>query len=397
MKFITELLAGEPVQFRPLGDVFDMRNGYTPSKSNADYWVGGVIPWFRMEDIRLNGRILSDAVQHITPQAVKGSGLFKAGSIIMATTATIGEHALLIVDSLANQQFTNFSIRKSLADKLDTKFVYYYFFILGELCLQNVNVSSFPSVDMDWLKRQMFPILPLRVQRKIVEILDNFAELTARQKQYEYYRNRLLSFDKIGGDLTVLWKPLGEVGEFVRGNGLQKKDFTNSGVPAIHYGQIYTYYGLSTKHTKSFVSEEFAKKARKAKHGNLIIATTSENDEDVCKAVAWLGSEEVAVSSDACFYTHSLEPKYVAYWFQTEQFQEQKRTYITGTKVRRVNASDLGKIIIPIPPLEEQRRIVEVLDRFDTLAHSLTEGLPREIELRQKQYEYYRNQLLSFA
>lgn len=247
----------------------------------------------------------------------------------------------------------------------------------------------------------MFPILPLRVQRKIVEILDNFAELTAeltaRQKQYEYYRNRLLSFDKIGGDLTVLWKPLGEVGEFVRGNGLQKKDFTNSGVPAIHYGQIYTYYGLSTKHTKSFVSEEFAKKARKAKHGNLIIATTSENDEDVCKAVAWLGSEEVAVSSDACFYTHSLEPKYVAYWFQTEQFQEQKRTYITGTKVRRVNASDLGKIIIPIPPLEEQRRIVEVLDRFDTLAHSLTEGLPREIELRQKQYEYYRNQLLSFA
>lgn len=190
---------------------------------------------------------------------------------------------------------------------------------------------------------------------------------------------------------------LGEIGSFTRGSGLQKKDLTTQGIPAIHYGQIYTYYGTYAKKTKSFVTKDFALKARKAKHGDLIIATTSENDEDVCKAVAWLGDENIAVSSDACFYAHTMNPKYVAYYFQTELFQSQKRKFITGTKVRRVNANDLAKITIPLPPLSVQREIVEILDKFDTLTNSISEGLPKEIELRRKQYEYYRNQLLSFS
>ncbi len=91
-----------------LKELFELRNGYTPSKAVAEFWDGGTIPWFRMEDIRTNGRILSDSIQHITPEAVKTAGLFDANSFIMATTATIGEHAWLIADSLANQQFTNF-------------------------------------------------------------------------------------------------------------------------------------------------------------------------------------------------------------------------------------------------------------------------------------------------
>ena len=192
--------------------------------------------------------------------------------------------------------------------------------------------------------------------------------------------------------------PLGhpEVGKFIRGGGLQKKDFTEHGVGCIHYGQIYTHYGTYADRTKTFVSEEFFKKARKAQAGDLVIATTSENDEDVCKAVAWLGMDEIAVSSDACIYRHNLNPKYVSYFFQTEQFQKQKRQHITGTKVRRVNADDLAKLLIPIPSPEEQARIVAILDKFDALTNSITEGLPREIELRQKQYEHYRNLLLGF-
>ncbi len=128
----------------------------------------------------------------------------------------------------------------------------------------------------------------------------------------------------------------------------------------------------------------------------MIIATTSENDEDLCKAVAWLGSEDIAVSSDACFYRHNLNPKYVAYFFQTEQFHKQKRKFITGAKVKRVNASNLEKIKIPVPSTEEQERIVNILDKFDVLTTSISEGLPKEIELRKKQYEYYRNKLLTF-
>lgn len=246
------------------------------------------------------------------------------------------------------------------------------------------------------------PEKSLAIQGEIVRILDSFTELTAeltaelaaRKKQYNHYRDQLLTFED--GEVDHL--PMGDkrIGEFIRGGGLQKKDFVDEGVGCIHYGQIYTHYGAFADTTKSFVSEEFAKKARMASTGDVIIATTSENDDDVCKAVAWLGEDDVAVSSDACFYSHHLNPKFVSYFFQTEQFQKQKRAYITGTKVRRVNADSLAKILIPVPAPKEQARIVEILDKFDTLTTSLSEGLPREIELRQKQYEYYRDLLLSF-
>lgn len=194
------------VSWLTLGEVFETRNGYTPSKANAAFWENGTIPWFRMEDIRANGGVLKDSIQHVTPQAIKGKGLFMAGSIIMATTATIGEHALILSNALANQRFTNFRVRNSMEDKLLTKFVYYYFFIIDEWCKQNVNVSSFPSVEIERLKKQPFPIPSLAEQQRIVSILDKFEALTTsiseglpkeielRRKQYEYYRNQLLSF-----------------------------------------------------------------------------------------------------------------------------------------------------------------------------------------------------------
>lgn len=191
-----------------MSEVFEIKNGYTPSKAKPEYWTNGTIPWFRMEDIRTNGRILEDSIQHITPEAVKGGRLFPANSIILATTATIGEHALIIADSLANQQFTNLSIRKSLADELDMKFFFYYMFIVDEWCKNNTNTSGFESVDMVKFKKLQIPIPPMKEQQRIVAILDKFetlvndiseglpAEIAARRQQYEYYRDKLLTFKR---------------------------------------------------------------------------------------------------------------------------------------------------------------------------------------------------------
>ncbi|WP_315548099.1 restriction endonuclease subunit S [Lautropia mirabilis] len=190
---------------------------------------------------------------------------------------------------------------------------------------------------------------------------------------------------------------LGDVGCFVRGTGIQKSDFREKGVGCIHYGQVHTHYGTWADETKSFVDSEFAQRLRKAQKGDLVIATTSEDDDAVAKAVAWLGEEDVVVSTDAYIFRHSLNPKYVSYFFQTEQFHKQKRPYITGTKVRRISGENLAKIRIPVPAREEQDRIVAILDKFDVLTNSIAEGLPREIELRRKQYEYYRDKLLSFV
>lgn len=137
-----------------IGEVFELRNGYTPSKAVNAFWEGGTIPWFRMEDIRTNGGILKDAIQHITPLAVKGAGLFEKNSIILATTATIGVHAMLIADSLANQQFTNFRVRKSLSNSYIDNFLYYSFFNIDEWSKKNTNSGGLLSVNMPLLVKQ---------------------------------------------------------------------------------------------------------------------------------------------------------------------------------------------------------------------------------------------------
>ena len=123
----------------------------------------------------------------------------------------------------------------------------------------------------------------------------------------------------------VEYRKLGEVGTFTRGSGIQKKDFVENGRPCIHYGQVYTYYGLSATETKSSISEELYAGRKKATKGDLVIATTSENEMDVCKCVAWLGDEPRAVSGDAYIFSHNQDPKYVAYLFCSDQFQEQKK------------------------------------------------------------------------
>jgi type I restriction enzyme S subunit len=184
---------------------------------------------------------------------------------------------------------------------------------------------------------------------------------------------------------------LGEVGEFTRGNGLQKKDLTEEGVAAIHYGEIHTHYGTSTAETKSFVSEAVAAKLRKARPGDLVIATTSEDDDGVAKAVAWVGDREVAVSSDAYIYRHDLEPTYVAHFFQSDRFQDQKKRLVTGTKVRRVSGESLAKIRIPVPPPAIQQEVARILTTMEALEREL-EG---ELETRRQQYVYYRDSLLT--
>lgn len=186
----------------------------------------------------------------------------------------------------------------------------------------------------------------------------------------------------------VKHQTLGEIGEFIRGNGIQKRDFRDSGFGCIHYGQIYTYYGLFADHTKSFIDPNLAEKRKKAYKGDLVIATTSENEEDVCKACAWLGEEPIAISGDAYIFRHHQNPKYISYCFQSELFQSQKKKYITGTKVLRVNGGAMAKIHVPVPPLPVQEEIVQILDSFSSLE--------AELEARRKQYAYYRDELLTF-
>ncbi|RWZ24811.1 restriction endonuclease subunit S [Escherichia coli] len=198
------------------------------------------------------------------------------------------------------------------------------------------------------------------------------------------------------------WLPLGELGELVRGNGLPKSDFTESGVPAIHYGQIYTFYGLSTETTKSFVSHETAKKLKKVNSGDVVITNTSENFTDVGKALVYLGKEQAVTGGHATIFkpNSTIIGKYFAYFTQTDSFANEKRKYSKGTKVIDVSASDMAKITIPIPCPENpekslaiQSEIVRILDKFTALTAELT----AELKIRKKQYNYYHDRLFSFG
>lgn len=201
---LLDLEGKDGVEMKSLGEVCDVKNGYTPSTKNADFWEEGNIPWFTLEDIRKSGRILSDAVKHITPLGVKKNGLFPKDSIIVSTTATIGEHALILVDFMCNQQITCISINNKFKYNIGVKFLYYLGNTIGEWCRRNVNGGGGLSiVSTSKLKQYAIPIPSKEEQLRIVSILDQFeasianleAQLKEREKQYEYYRNQLLTFE----------------------------------------------------------------------------------------------------------------------------------------------------------------------------------------------------------
>lgn len=188
---------------------------------------------------------------------------------------------------------------------------------------------------------------------------------------------------------AVEWQTLGEVGELVRGNGLTKKDLSDDGVPAIHYGQIYTHFGTFATQTKSFVSTALAKKLKKAQNGDVLLAGTSENLKDVMKPLGWLGGE-IAISGDMFAFRpnkQQLDTKYLTYLLQAHEFQKYKEKHAHGTKVIRLKSEKFLSFIIPIPPLSVQSQIVQILDTFTELT--------AELSMRQKQYQYYRDLLLS--
>lgn len=269
--------------------------------------------------------------------------------------------------------------------------------------MQHAKGAKMPRGDKRAILAYRIPIPPLEIQEETVRVLDSFsaleaeletqlqAELEARRRQYEHYRNQLLMCKE-----HVEYKALGEVAELVRGNGLPKSVFTEAGVGAIHYGQIYTHYKTWATEIISFVTPETAAPLTKVDPGDLIVTNTSENLEDVGKAVAWLGDSQIVTGGHATVVKHHQNSKYLSYWFQTQEFATQKRKLATGTKVIDVSAKQLSRVMIPIPPLEEQERIAAILDKFDALVNDLSVGLPAELNARRKQYEYYRDKLLTF-
>lgn len=189
---------------------------------------------------------------------------------------------------------------------------------------------------------------------------------------------------------------LGEIGTFERGRRFVHGDDRDSGIPCIHYGELYTHYGIWADKVKTHINKELTTKFRYAEKNDVVIVAAGENKIDIGIGVAWLGAEKVAIH-DACFiFRHNQNPKYISYCLRTYNYHQQIKKYVSEGKICSISADGLAKADIMLPSLSEQERIVKILDRFDSLCNDISSGLPAEIEARKKQYEYYRDLLLTF-
>ena len=387
------------VEYKELREIFNLKNGYTPSKANKEYWEDTDINWFRIEDINTNGRVLSSSIEKVNKKGVKGK-LLPKNTLIISTSATIGEYALITEEFLCNQRFSCLIIKKEYKNILSPMFLRYYAHILSKKCKENIKIGNFPSVDIDKFKKFLIPLPPLEVQNEIVRILDNFtaltaeltAELTARKKQYSWYRDYLLKFQ----NKVEIVKLKDIATEMYRGNGIKREEVRETGIPCVRYGEIYTEYGISFEKTKSYTDENLITNKKYIEYGDILFAITGESVEEIGKSTAYIGKEKCLVGGDILVMKHKQDPVYLSYVLSTENAQKQKSKGKIKSKVVHTNATDIGEIEIPLPPLEVQKRIVEVLDNFEKICNDLNIGLPAEIEARQKQYEYYREKLLNF-
>ncbi|ORO60180.1 type I restriction endonuclease subunit S [Streptococcus oralis subsp. oralis] len=379
---------------------------------------------------RVTNKIIETTAITKSTAPSRAQRIVKSDDIILGTTRPTLKRFTKITDDYNNQICsTGFYIFRTNGEVLPN-YVYHIFSSSDfyKYLEENQSGVSYPAISDTLVKKYKIPVPSLEIQSRIVQVLDNFdtvcndlniglpKEIELRQKQYEYFREKLLTFIAEGEytesrveewDNSALIKllqwvfgsirvELGSICEFVRGNGLQKKDFTEIGKSVIHYGQIYTKYDFTVTETLSKTSEIVFEKLKKAYPNDLVMAITSENVEDVGKAIVWEGKEEIGISGDSYIIRTNQNSRYLNYWFRSISFQSQKERKVTGTKVIRINSKDMEQFKIVLPPLTEQKRIVSILDNFNTLTNSLSEGLPKEIELRQKQYEYWRNRLLNF-
>ncbi len=294
---------------------------------------------------------------------------------------------------------------------VDRKFFMYW--LKSSACkakIQNsVEIGARFRLPFEKLAKFIMPCPPMDVQRAIVSYLDKFidmqnalqAELELQLKRLEEVRNDVLCRSyMMRADKNSHLVRLGDIGKFERCTGLQKNDLVdNPGdgfSPCLHYGQIYTYYRQVADVSKSYCDNALAEKMVKAHKGDLVIATTSENLEDVGTPVVWNGNSDWSIGGETYVYRHNQNPVFLANQFMTYDFFKYKQKRQTGTKVVRLNDKALSEYQIWLPSIDVQNKIAKFLHAYDLLVNDISNGLPAEIKLRQQQYEYYRDELLSF-
>lgn len=389
LETLIQELCPDGVEFVKLGDVLDYEQ---PTK----YIV-------KCKDYQNEGMpVLTAGQTFILGYTDETNGIFEASK----------ENPVIIFDDFTTSFHWvdfNFKVKSSAMKMLRVlserevsfRFVYYAMKCIKYQTLEHSRqwISKYSQIEI--------PLPPIEVQTEIVRILDKFtsleaeleaelkAELDCRKRQYEYYRDKLLSFENVGGQ-EVEWKKMSEVGTFIRGKRFVRTDIVEEGIPCIHYGDIYTYYGLAATKAKTYLKPEKAEKMKFASKNDVVIVGAGENNMDIGVGVAWLSDEKVAIH-DACYiFKSKMNPRFVSHYLRGSNYHLQIKKYVCEGKICSISSKSIGRSLIPVPSLQEQERIATILDRFESLTTALQSGLPAEIAARRQQYEHYRDKLLTF-
>lgn len=375
IKYIEQLLQGQPVVWKPLGEVAEICRGR-----------------------RLVRKELREKGSHpVYQNSMTPLGYYEESNVSASTTFVIAAGAAGSVGYCDEPFWAADDVFYFLpSDCLDSKYLYHYLQSRKHTLVQHVRKASVPRLSREVLKKLLIPIPPLSVQAEIVRILDSFtsltaeleAELEARRAQYAHYRDELLKFTNRGGGGKIVYRPLGEIGRVRMCKRILKAQTTSSG--DIPFYKIGTFGGQADAFIPRALFEEYKRKYSYPRQGDILISASGT----IGRAVIYDGSDAYFQDSNIVWLEHGEElvlNKYLFYLYRTIKWRAAE-----GGTIQRLYNDAIRQTLIPIPPLEEQERIVRLLDEFDTLTSSLTEGLPREIELRRQQYAYYRDQLLSF-
>ena len=398
MSKIAELLKNEKVEWKKLGEVANCFAGGTPNTRISSYYDGD-IPWIRSGEINFN--IITKSERNITEEGLKNSSakLIKPYSVVLAMTgATVGRSGVVEFSTSCNQSIAAIETNEEV---LNYKYLYHYISSKYE-AVKSLGQGALTSLNLTIIKNIEIPIPPIQTQKEIVEILDKFTnyvtELQARTKQYEYYRDMILSaeyLDKISrrnsqNDEVIVKTALKDIAEYskrrVPASLLNEKNYV--GVENLLKGKL-------GKINSNYVPKE----------GNLIAFNIGDiligNIRPYLRKI-WIADLNGGTNGDVLAISlkkdakYRVEPRFLYQILANESFFEYNVKFSKGAKMPRGDKKKIMEYEFFLPSIRVQKQIVSMLDYFDSVASNISMGLPKEIELRQKQYEYYREQLLDF-
>ena len=398
-------LCPDGVEYKKLGEIATVLRGASPRpiKKYITNDSDGV-NWIKIGDVPVGSKYITQSEEKITKEGAEKSRYVRKGDFILSNSMSFGRPYILAIDGCIHDGWLSIS---NFKDVFLSDYLYY---LLSSSAIQQEmkKRASFggavQNLNADIVKALVLPVPPIEVQSEIVRILDNFtkltaeltAELTARKMQYSYYRDNLLSFN-----MPVSKKKIGEITRVFSAARVHKNEWTQEGVPFYRSSDVISKFnGVENSRGKAYISFDLYKRLS-AKSGKIM------KDDILITGGGTIGIPYVVPSDEPIYVkdadllciqkSKEFNSRFLYHYFLSTEFRKYLENITHNATIAHYTISQIENTPVPLPPLDVQNRIVNVLDNFEKICSDLNIGLPAEIEARQKQYEYYRDKLLTFA